>query len=766
MPDSPTPEREQARVHARQRYGLSRGASIPNLDRLTELAAALFDAPLAFVLLVGPDEASCVSAFGTNRPPTTREKACCRATLEADGPMVVEDLSVDDRFSDGPCTDEEGGIRFYAGMPLCTSDGHRIGTLCVLDREPRSPADRTVQQLEHLAEMAMEELERHQFPVDDRPELSQTILDHLPGIFYVFGPDARLWRWNSEFEERYGYSEESLRGRSGTSFFDGDDRERVAAKIAEVFESGSGSVEADFITNNGDRVPMLFTGVRVQLAGEPHLVGMGVNIADRREAERELRRQRNVLRMVFEHIPVMITIVDEGSCQLVNRQVEKTLGWSKAEAVGRADLLSTLLKSGSMVEDGRQFLREAPDEWREYAVQTKEEGTLPIRARVVKLDDGRRLGIGIDLSEEKRRQERLRLLEAALEHSRVPIVIMKAAPGSPVEYTNPVFTEVTGYDQDEIRGRSFELLQGPDTDADTVERLHEALAHGDDVREVVRCYKKDGTPFWNDIYMAPVPNQDGEVTHYVSIQADVTERVQRRQALRQAKEEAEEANRIKSALLSNMNHEFRTPLTSIISFSELIVKSPGLADDFADRILEGGTRLLRTLNTVMDFAQLEGDQIRPTPEVFDVCEVVRTVLSEFRPDAERSGLEVVVDVPDRRVMVVLDRHHVERMCTHLVSNAIKFTEAGTVTVRIRDRENATELVVEDTGIGIDPAFRSDMYDEFAQASSGYDRTYEGNGLGLTIVKRLVEQSNGSIAVESEPGVGTQVTVQLPEDVRT
>jgi PAS domain S-box-containing protein len=243
----------------------------------------------------------------------------------------------------------------------------------------------------------------------------------------------------------------------------------------------------------------------------------------------------------------------------------------------------------------------------------------------------------------------------------------------------------------------------------------------------------------------------------------VLDRLDYEDTLRRAKEEAEEANRTKSVLLANINHEFRTPLTSIISASRLLEDNPSLAGSLATRISSGGKRLLYTLNTVMDFAELEGDQTSFSPQRFDVRDVVRSTVDDFREAAARNGVSITTEQPDHPLVVVLDPHYVARICTHLMSNAVKFSEDDGVPIRIGARADggAAVLWVEDEGIGIDPSFQPHVYDEFSQASSGYDRTHDGNGLGLTITKRLVDRMGGSIDLDSTPGEGTRVTVRLP-----
>lgn len=240
-------------------------------------------------------------------------------------------------------------------------------------------------------------------------------------------------------------------------------------------------------------------------------------------------------------------------------------------------------------------------------------------------------------------------------------------------------------------------------------------------------------------------------------------RLDRVETLRQAKEEAEKTNRLKSVLLANINHEFRTPLTTIISSSRLIEEDPDRADRFASRILAGGERLLHTLNTVMDFAELEGGQMALTPRRFQLRSLLSSAADDVRDMAQRKNLTLTVDRPETTVPVRLDQHYVRRICIHLLSNAIKFTEGEgeTITLGGRRMDDDVTLWVEDPGIGIHAAFQSRMFDEFVQASTGNDRTHDGNGLGLTIVKRLVDRMNGTIDVDSAPGKGTCITVHLP-----
>lgn len=269
------------------------GTSQKHLDRLPRLASRLYEAPIALLTLLGDEKQRFISAVGTDLDGVPARPSVCRYTVATGRPLVVEDLSEDDRFADEYYVTGDLHLRFYAGAPMETSDGHRIGTLCVYDVEPRSPAPGLKTHLQDLADMAIEALERDQFSLGDEPYLSQTVLDHLPGIFYVTDTDGRLRRWNARFASVAGYDDEELDGRPGPSFFPESERPRIRSAVETVFESGSVTVEAPFLTKDGETIPMILTGVRMEVHGKARLVGMGVDISERKQRERQLQEAKD-----------------------------------------------------------------------------------------------------------------------------------------------------------------------------------------------------------------------------------------------------------------------------------------------------------------------------------------------------------------------------------------------------------------------------------------------------------------------------------------
>jgi signal transduction histidine kinase len=241
-----------------------------------------------------------------------------------------------------------------------------------------------------------------------------------------------------------------------------------------------------------------------------------------------------------------------------------------------------------------------------------------------------------------------------------------------------------------------------------------------------------------------------------------------------AKEKAEEASQLKSAMLANMSHEVRTPLTSISGFAEVLTEeASGQVEQFASMIHDNSKRLLDTLSSVLRLSKLEAGKQNLHLEPMDLVDEAEAIITEQAERAENAGVDLCLDVCEQ-CPCELDPGAVQRILRNLVGNAIKFTdEGGEVVVRVNrvtrpsdadlDEDSFThaQLEVEDTGPGMSESFQENMFEAFRQESEDPRRTHEGSGLGLSITKELVDLLHGDISVESEVGVGTCFTIHLP-----
>jgi len=248
---------------------------------------------------------------------------------------------------------------------------------------------------------------------------------------------------------------------------------------------------------------------------------------------------------------------------------------------------------------------------------------------------------------------------------------------------------------------------------------------------------------------------------------DVTADAEREGKLREAKEAAERANHMKTALLANMSHEFRTPLTGVLGFSELIREetdgSNEVISHFAEQIEQSGARLLGTLDDVLALAQLEGGEKDIGHGTADLTRAVADVLDAVEQKAQEKDIDLHVETEEESLWADAGSEGLKMIFRHLIENAIKYTEdGGTVQVRKYREDGWATIEVEDPGVGIDPEKVDELFRPFRQESEGFNREYEGAGLGLTIVKQALDQMDGAIEVETEKGVGSRFTVWVPQ----
>lgn len=241
---------------------------------------------------------------------------------------------------------------------------------------------------------------------------------------------------------------------------------------------------------------------------------------------------------------------------------------------------------------------------------------------------------------------------------------------------------------------------------------------------------------------------------------------QRTAELETEKERALSADRLKSAFLATMSHELRTPLNSIIGFTGVLLQErPGPVNNEQKKQLgmvqTSARHLLSLINDVLDISKIEAGQLNINIERFDISQVIRKVVDNSRPFAEKKNLRMEILVARGVKNVYSDKLRVEQILLNLVTNAIKFTVAGSITIECSLIRQFVVIKLTDTGIGIEKEEMEKLFKPFMQVDTGLTRKYEGTGLGLSICKRLLDLLNGSIEVESVPGTGSTFIVKLP-----
>jgi len=407
------------------------------------------------------------------------------------------------------------------------------------------------------------------------------------------------------------------------------------------------------------------------------------------------------------------------------------------------------------------------------SVWVREDGSVfpvEISFSSVHLDDQPFLGASVrDITERRAAELEMRLQHLAIESTLNGIVITDPnLNDNPITYANQGFLKLTGYPREEVLGRNCRFLQGEETDPAMVANLRAAIEQGRSCRVALRNYRKDGSPFWNDLQITPVFNERDRLVHFVGVQNDITERMKVQEALQSANQDAKAASAAKSAFMANMSHELRTPMTAVLGFADM------LAEELAEPVLlekvmtikRNGEYLLALLNDILDLSKIEAGKMDIRQQTLNLESLVAEVQTLMDVRAMEEGIPLqfrwMSEVP---LEVTADETRVRQVLVNLISNALKFTDRGGVWVGIGvHRDSASpklQFAVHDTGIGIHDSQLPDLFTPFSQSGVSSRSRFGGTGLGLSISKRLAEGMGGEITVNSEPGVGSCFTFTLP-----
>ncbi len=374
-----------------------------------------------------------------------------------------------------------------------------------------------------------------------------------------------------------------------------------------------------------------------------------------------------------------------------------------------------------------------------------------------------------DVSKQKEADKELRKLSLVASKTDNGVIITDAH--TRIEWVNEGFTRITGYTLPEVAGmKPGRILQGPDTDTATVERIREKLAQNESFTEELLNYHKNGRSYWLQLNITPILDSKGQVQKYIAIESDITNRKKAEAELKLAKEEAEAGARAKSEFLATMSHEIRTPMNAVVGMTGLLMetKLDEIQRDYVDTIRTSGDNLLEIINDILDYSKIDSGYMELEHHPYNMVDTIEDVFDLLSHKAFDKGLELVYYFePEVPVDILGDSTRLRQVLVNLVGNAIKFTESGEILVSVRSitqvkDKHTLEFMVRDTGIGI-PGDKVDrLFRSFTQVDSSTTRKYGGTGLGLAISKKLVELMGGTIKVDSKVGIGSSFyfTIQV------
>lgn len=507
-------------------------------------------------------------------------------------------------------------------------------------------------------------------------------------------------------------------------------------------------------------------------------------LEQQQSVERELRLMQLRYAVLLEQLPNVVLYETGGGREYISDNIEKMIGYTAQEITTDREVFPRLIHP-----DDSERVGNAIKNWKqagatdvlttEFRVQHKSGEYVWLEDHIILAHhEGEKdsmIGVMIDITNRRKAMEALRIsedrnraiVEAATGAGLGLGIYLRKEKGLEVLYLNDAGAHMTGNAVEDRIGRD-PMERVSESSREEMMALWDRASKGGSVPKSFELSLKHKQGFDVPISIGVSPTTVNNEEAFIAFFQDISERKKAEQELTEAKEQAEELSRIKSNILANFSHELRTPMHAILGFASLLMEDLENEEhrQYATSINRSGKRLLNTLSSILELATLESEtrQIQLEPMLAsDVLEELRTT---YEPLAREQGLEFSTHAFDPTLTVSLDRTRMRKALDNILSNALKFTKRGSIIVsssrefNARGRESAV-LRVKDTGIGMSKEFLPHAFEEFKQESSGFGRTYEGTGLGLTLARSYVRLMHGDISIQSSPSKGTEVIISFP-----
>ena len=635
-----------------------------------------------------------------------------------------------------------------------------------------------------------------------RAEELAALLDSIEDYaIFLLGPDGEIRSWNLGATRTMGYSADEIIGKNFSTFYGAEDL--AARKPQRELEtaSRSGRVEDEGwrIRKDGTRfwANTIITSLRDASGRITGFAKVTRDMTRRRDALEAVRRSEEIFRLLVASVrDYAIFLLDPGGHVMTwNTGAERLKGYKPHEIIGKHFStffppetketkppweLEVAKRDGSVEDEGWRVRKDGTRFWANVIITAVYDEHKQLRgfAKVTR-----------DMSDRKRDEEKLRRSEEIfrlLVASVKDYAIFLLDPTGHIVTWNAGAERLKGYTPDEIIGQHFSVFYPPETKETKPPWELEVARRDGSVEDEGWRVKKDGSRFWANVVITAVFDDRGELRGYAKVTRDMTDRkraeetqlalFEQREARFRAEEErrraeqayrvAQETSRAKDEFLMTLSHELRTPLTAILGWSRLLTSMPPDDPTFRDALNAIGRSAqvqARLIDDVLDVSRIMSGKLRLDLENVDIVRVLNAAVDAVRPSADAKHIRIATSFAPHLGAIVADATRVQQIVWNLLSNAVKFTQRdGTVTLSARRSSSHVEISVLDTGEGIDRTFLPHIFEPFRQAESPTTRVHGGLGLGLSIVRYLVEAHGGTITAESEGrGSGATFTISLP-----
>lgn len=813
MKKAPIPENDDERLEELYKYMVLDTVNERVFDDITELVSEICDVKIALVSLVDKNRQWFKSSYGLEAKETPRDVSYCGHAIMGDDLFIVEDATEDDRFCDNPLLLNAPHVRFYAGAPLITPSGHRIGTLCAIDDSPKKLTEFQKNTLKILARNVVSllelsyknsELKRNYKQSADIQKLSKTggwELDIKTGHV----------KWSDEIYRIYGIKMGTpVHKVDGLSYYPEPDRSKLSELINYCIENKSSYDDVfKFIDAHGNHKWVRAVG-KTEVGDDGKVYKMSGTFQDvttlknRELVERSISSLRKSYIILQEDkesfyqklLKIFLDLTEsefglfgeiENKDNKKRVRVHSYVGKIWQEFIDKEGrLLSIDSYFGDTIASEKMYFSND-----EYGKQLQNFMSLPIfygtemiAVLLIANRDAKysrqyyeslrpfKVALSETLNyirlEEYRNESRMQR-KMILESTGLAIWNFYPKTGA-LEWDNSMF-KLYGVRKRDFTGdfSSWDQTLHPDDKEQILKELNDSLHDDTDFDTSFRIITSKGKTKYIRAKAVVIRNRDGEPIKMLGVNWDHSKEIERENKLIQAKEEAIKYGQMKSEFLANMSHEIRTPMNGVLGMVSLLSETQ-LNDEQRDMlktIKSSGDSLLTVINDILDFSKIEAGKLELEKIHFSISSVLRDSKSLFSKILQEKDIELESEIDSKVPDVFIgDVNRIKQIIVNLISNAIKFTEKGKVSINVLAKELKTgqyelEFVIKDTGIGISEDNQKKLFKSFSQADTTITRKFGGTGLGLSICSKLVEMMGGSITVKSKLKKGTEFKVILP-----
>ena len=596
------------------------------------------------------------------------------------------------------------------------------------------------------------------------------IVENQTDLVVKVDRDGRFLFVSPSYCKTFGKTEEELLGKLFIPFVHENDREASMKAMEKLLKPPYHIYkEQRAMTKDGWRwLSWIDDAVLDENNNVKEIIGVGRDITERKKTEEAIKQSEKSYKNLFDSTNDAIYVLNkDGQFIDVNKGAENMYGYPHAFFIGKTPVdLSAPGKND--LEDTFKRLKKAfkgePQQFEFWGLDKSGR----IFPKEVKLYPGLYFGKKViitfaqDITERLKAEKEIRKLSRAIEQS--PTIFMVTSLNGNIEYVNPKYSEVTGYTKKEVIGKNPRIFESEKTPQETNIDLWKSITVGKEWHGQLVNRKKNGEEYWESTYVFPLKDNVGNITHFIWIKEDITERKKLEQELISAKEKAEESDRLKSAFLANMSHEIRTPMNAILGFSQLLNDenlNPEDKNQFINLIHSSGNSLMNLINDIIDISRIEAGEFTIHKKKYEIEVILNNLFLEYEQilatEKEKSNIKLVFNnnLKLSNSTINTDVERLNQVFRNLLTNAIKFTLDGSIEFGCNiDQSGFCKFYIKDTGIGIPADKQRLIFESFRQVDETETRNHGGTGLGLAISKKIVEILGGEVWVESEVGKGS------------